>query len=142
MLASKIPEDVFRDKILPYTYCPQPIKLLDDIRSYYDTINNARNIYSKAYPTSSVTPEEETDTAWLSNDITRFLNNDQPTMLGYTTFHLQVYQRMYMNNSKDSNTIVSNIRFYELDPRHIKISVGLLSTLERHNLEVFLRTIH
>jgi pyrimidine deaminase RibD-like protein len=47
-----------------------------------------------------------------------------------------------MNNSKDPTTIAANIGYYELDPRHIKISIGLLSTLERSNLEVFLETIH
>tara|TARA_B110000967_G_C18558590_1_gene398980 strand:+ start:17 stop:445 length:429 start_codon:yes stop_codon:yes gene_type:complete len=142
MLASKIPEDVFRDQILPYTYCPQPIKLRDDIRSYYNTINNVHNIYSKAYPTSSVTPEGDTDKAWLSNDITRFLNNDQPTMLGYTKFHLQIYKRLYMNNSKDSAAIATNIGLHALDSCHIKIAVGLLSLTERCNLEAFLRGIH
>ena len=140
MELSIVPKDIFRDIILPYAYRPQPIELINDIKSYYKTIHNVKNIYTTLYPTRPSTPEEESSSAWLSNDIARFLNDDQPTMYGYVTFYIQTYKRMYMNQSKDTNMISQTINRYEFasPSKHINTSIGLLTTFERSCLERFL----
>jgi hypothetical protein len=137
---SKIPFDIRRDYIAPYTYVSQTIELREDIHSYYNVMKNTSELYSKAYPTTSATQEEDTAKAWLSNDICRFLNNDLPTMCGYTAFHIEVFQRLYINQSKPLDTIEEYITLVEHDsfPRDIKIVMGLLKPIERLNLELFL----
>ena len=68
----RIPRDVFRDRILPYTYRPQPTALRDDRLSYHGTMAKVKTLYGKRFPTGPATPAEDSDLAWLSNDICRF----------------------------------------------------------------------
>ena len=72
----QLPEDLQR-KILPYTYSPQSDILLEDIRNYHTTLKLIKEIY-KSYCDN----DEILD--WIINDIHRWLNNDIPTMFGYT----------------------------------------------------------
>ena len=141
MELSNIPKDIFRDKIMPFVYCTQPDSLLNDIKSFYNTKEKIENIYSSLYSTYLSTSEDDNSSAWLSNDIARFLNDDKPTMYGYTPFYIQAYKRMYMNRSKDADTISQIIHQYEMasSTKHINISLGLLTVLERSSLERFLR---
>lgn len=47
----RIPIEIFREHILPYTYNPQPIALCEDIRSYVLTKNTLVDLYECNYPT-------------------------------------------------------------------------------------------
>ena len=139
-LIARLPPDIVNDYILPFTYSPQPTELCQDICSYYQTMKNTRDMYSRAFPTLPSTPTGDTDIAWLSNDICRFLNNDLPTLYGYTQFHREVYQRMYRNRTKPLEAIPAYINFVDryLFPSDIKIVIGLLQPNERLDLEKFL----
>ena len=128
----RLPTDIIRDRILPLTYQPQPDALLHDIRSYYDTIHYAYDIYKNV--------DDAVD--WLSNDICRFMNDDQPTMYGIVDFYKKVYKRMYMNQTSrlpDINII--GLEDNE-DCRNINMSIGLLTQVERCLLILFLNSIH
>jgi len=70
---NRIPTEIVRDYIMPYTYCPQPDNLCADIRSYHKTILNLKQFYSTIFPTLPTHDPEGGDMAWLSNDIIRFL---------------------------------------------------------------------
>ena len=139
-----LPIDILCDRILPYTYCSQPQDLRADILSYHKTTENVKNLYSFRYPPSMMTEEyddDEGDMAWLSNDITRFLNNDKATMFGYVDFYKLVFQRLYMNRNKDLKMvsippIAGGINFQD-----VKVSIGLLLPAERLNLERFLMRV-
>lgn len=132
-----IPSDIFRDNILPYTYRSQSNDLLKDIRSFHDTNLRIRKLYAEKFPTEySTTNSYDTDKAWLSNDISRFLNNDRPLMYGFVNFYKEVYQRLYMNRYSHSPNIpdlVGDDNFTD-----IKVSIGLLLPSERKQLEIFL----
>jgi hypothetical protein len=133
-LMQKIPDDVIRECILPYTYSPQPPQLCADIRSFYNTYIGIREIYQLAYPLDDERNE------WLSNDIGRYLNNDFATMHGYRIFYLNVYRRIFMNHQKNTDDIIECIKKTEENnyPNDIKIHIGLLTPNERSTLKDFL----
>ena len=134
-----LPIDILRDHILPYTYCPQPQDLRADIISYHKTTENVKNLYSFLYPPSIMTADDdEGDMAWLSNDITRFLNNDKATMFGYVDFYKLVFQRLYMNHNKDLKMVSIPPIEGGINFQDVKVSIGLLLPAERRNLEAFL----
>jgi hypothetical protein len=122
----KLPPGIFRDMIAPYTYAPQPPELLDDIRSYYLTMARTHSEYKKRFPGPN-----ERSLEWLSNDITRFLNNDTPVMFGYSDFHRNVFRRLFINH--DARIPALSESFTD-----IKVSIGLLHTDERVQLETFI----
>tara|TARA_A100001388_G_C28660847_1_gene446689 strand:- start:457 stop:903 length:447 start_codon:yes stop_codon:yes gene_type:complete len=129
-----IPDDVIREHILPYTYQPQSPILCADIRSFYNTYHNMCEIYSLAYPLHNESKE------WLSNDISRFLNDDFATMYGYRKFYINTYRRMFMNRDKDIDTIVGCIQYNDRNhrPNDIQRHIGLMTPQERLKLEDFL----
>ena len=55
-LFDKLPIEIIREKIIPYTYEPQPKELLEDIISYYEVKNLLKDYYinmSKLYDLTS-----------------------------------------------------------------------------------------
>ena len=55
-LFDKLPIEIIREKIIPYTYEPQPKELLEDIISYYEVKNLLKDYYinmSKLYHLTS-----------------------------------------------------------------------------------------
>ena len=131
----KIPIDIFRDMILPYTYTPQPPALLSDLRSYCQTMVRLKALYIRRWPPNTRGSAAQ---EWLSNDITRFLNNDQPTMLGYVGFYKEVFQRLYMNHEISLQNVRLPCLVGDETFSDIKVSVGLLLPDERVRLESFL----
>jgi len=136
---SHIPSDLILNYIIPYTYHPQHPDLCADIRSYKKTILNLKQFYSTIFPKLPATDPGESDMAWLSNDILRFLNRDRPTMFGIDNYYKEVFQRIYLNHNKDlpSVTIPPIIGYDNFVD--IKISIGLLLPSERTQLEQFLK---
>jgi hypothetical protein len=133
LLLQKLPDEIVRECILPYTYQPQSPLLCADIRSFYNTYHNMCEIYSLAYPLHNESKE------WLSNDITLFLNDDFATMCGYRIFYINAYRRMFMNRDKDVDTIIHCIQKNDKKvPNDIKIHIGLMTPQERLQLEDFL----
>ena len=129
----KLPDDIIRECIIPYTYQPQSPLLCADIRSFYNTYHNMCEIYSLAYPLHNENKES------LSNDIVRFLNDDFATMYGYRKFYINVYRRHFMNRDKDIDTIIGCIQKTETKiPNDIQIHIGILTPQERLKLEDFL----
>lgn len=133
-----IPSDIMRDHIMPFTYRPQSINLLEDILSYHKIILNVKAIYKARWASSA---EEDSDLAWLSNDITRFLNNDQATMMGICDFYKSVFRRLYVQQNKTLTNVTIPPTMGCSNFQDINISIGLLSILERADLERFLTDI-
>lgn len=134
----QLTSDLFRDRILPFTYCPQPAALCEDLRSYHQTTSHVKALYGTRFPTVSTTPADESDLAWLSNDICRFLNDDRPTMLGYVEFYKKVFRRLYMNRNQRLSAVRIPSLLGEEYFQDIKVSIGLLLPAERQRLIRFL----
>jgi|TARA_B110000858_G_C17444403_1_gene311294 hypothetical protein len=137
---NKIPLEVIREHIIPYTYSPQNDELLDDIKSFYIVRNLLLNIYYHRWK-KSFNYEENADLNWLYNDITRFYNDDNPTMFGYTDNCIKKFQRCYMCKDKEANFISKKIhdimRNCENVNSSINIQLGLLDKDERQKLMSF-----
>ena len=133
----RIPPDIMRDRILPYLYRPQPLALRDDLRSYHHTMHAVHALYATRFPTGPDTHKDESDRAWLSNDICRFLNNDQPLMLGYVDFYKRVFQRLFQNRSLHLSRVCLPPLFTD-NMSDIKVSIGVMLPEERDQLQSFL----
>jgi len=132
-----LPPAIIRDFIIPYTYCPMSPELKKDLLSYHKTIANIKRQYALIWPRSS----GECYLSWLSNDISRYLNNDHALMFGYREFYKKVFKRMYMNKDKPLRAVRVPCLFGEENFSDIKTSVGLLTPKERHNLQSFMAGI-
>lgn len=136
-----IPSDVFRDRVLPYTYRPQPAALRADLLSYHVTMAQVTALYGARFPTGPTTHIGDSDRAWLSNDISRFLSDDLPIeIFGYAKGYPLVFQRLYRNHAKSLSavsrwlpTLVDSDDFND-----IKVSIGVLRPTERLQLTAFL----
>ena len=133
-----LPLEIVRDNIMPYTYQPMSDELKKDLLSYHKTNAKIRHIYAMQFPPDTTTSSDESDVAWLSNDISRYLNNDIPLMCGYATFYKTVFRRMYMNKDKKLQDVRVPSLIGDEHFQDIKTSVGLLTPSERDILEKFL----
>ena len=141
----KLPIDIIREEILPYTYQPQPKELCNDIRSFHNIRDYLYKLYYDRW-FHTFQYEENADLNWLDNDICRFFNDDNATMFGYTDNCLNKYKRSFILKDKTAkeirdyiNKIISctNVKY------SINIQVGILKCEERlklvdfaHSLEV------
>ena len=146
-----------RNKVISYSYSPQPKELCQDIRSYYGTYTTALTHYNRLTQRGvfGVPDPEDIDNSpisWLSNDICRYLNNDIPTMHGYNNFYLGVYQRLYNNKIKSTHDMVSfvtrldeKLESFSIGTRditqYIQMTIALLKPTERDNLMSFIYSI-
>lgn len=144
-LIQRLPQDTL-DRIIAYSYQPQPTSLCSDIRSYHKISDKLISHYQEIHKDLPLNPPDDSFLAWLSNDISRFLNNDIATMYGYSDFYLEVYKRLRINQTKDHETMKDVV--YDIDmnsnsvfPRDIKVTIGLLTPSEREGLVTFLGSI-
>jgi len=139
----KLPIDIIREEILPYTYQPQPKELCNDIRSFYNIRDYLYKLYYDRW-LHTFQFEENADLNWLDNDICRFFNDDRATMFGYTDNCLNKYKRNF--NLKDKtgkevrdyiNKIISckNVKY------SINVQVGILKCEERLKLVDFAHSL-
>jgi len=71
-IIKRLPEDIIQ-KIISYSYSPQPKTLLEDIRDYSHTLNFVGNIYYHRWIIEEGESEPE-DRNWLANDIIRYIS--------------------------------------------------------------------
>ena len=129
-----IPEDVMREHIIPYTYCPQSIHLCEDIRNFVKTNDVLRSLYKMRYPNDSE------DLEWLSNDIGRYMNEDQGLMFGYVDFFINIYKRRFMLQSQTREFLLEHIKsnYYNSYPKNIKMCLAIMTPEERNCLVEFI----
>lgn len=129
-----LPIEIVRDIIMPFTYQPIPNELKEDILSFHKTIANIKRNYALLWTDIGC----ENYMAWISNDISRYLNNDHPLMYGYNAFYKKVFRRLYMNKDKKMLDVCMPSLVGDEHFQDIKTSVGLLTPTERDILEKFL----
>lgn len=141
---NKIPWEIIREEIMPYTYMPQPSNLCLDIRSYYNIRDYLFKLYYERWK-FSFEYEKNADKNWLENDIMRFMNEDFATMNGYTYSHLKKYERLFVLKDEDPEIIINYINKHTAIKNNvmssINIQLGLLTYEERHKLVDFVHEL-
>ena len=94
-LLSRIPDDIIREYILPYTYDLQSPILCNDIRNYFESTQYLQDLYKKRYIDDAIE-----QVSWLSNDIERFMNEDVGTMYAIMPFFHNCLTRLYSLREK------------------------------------------
>jgi hypothetical protein len=122
----KLPDDIIINHIIPYTYSPQPNKLLCDIRSYVHDYGYIDNMYLYDY-----------NYAILLNDLLMYCNNrKQPIYEMESRFALILFRNFKLSkyNSAELQYFVY-FRFYKNTPnaeqQKIKFLWGLMNQSER-----------
>ena len=138
-----IPEDVIRENIIPYTHNTQPRDLLDDIISYIYTKKILIEIYYERWHEWN----DEHYMDWLSNDISRFFNEDVATMIEYVDSNINKFKRLFKifyknyDKAKIANIIWKLESHSTLSIVHFNILLGILTTKERVDFLTFVTEI-
>ena len=83
--------------ILRYTYKPQHINLLEDVKDYSKSLLEIKDIYYNNFIFwFQIEPGEHIN--WLKNDIIRYANNNRPTNLGPHLKMQDILGRSIMNS--------------------------------------------
>jgi len=135
-MLNKLPIEIFREHIMPYTYNPQPKELCRDIRSFHYIREYLYKFYHDRWEIFE--PGEYIN--WLENDIIRFLNDDKATMWGYVENYVEKISRLFLFKNKDKKTIRQFIHtnIMKFQPNFsIRTFLGLLTPDERIKLVNF-----
>lgn len=136
----RLPDDVVREHILPYTYKPQSQELCEDIRNYYEISHHLFAKYHQLYKDGYRNEDKE----MLLYDIQRFMNKGKTTMFGYVDFYIQFFQRFFMLRNAHRDQIVEFLKMpkYYYFTRDIHGNIGIMKPHEREKLKEFLASIH
>jgi hypothetical protein len=126
----KLPIDIIRENIIPYTYTPQSKELINDIHSFNKTKQYLKEVYYVRWK-NTFEYEIDADLNWLDNDIHRFFNEDQATMVGYKNNCIIKYKRLYILQKKQLETTIKYISKRRKAIQNINIQLGLLVPEER-----------
>ena len=135
-----LPDGIIQN-ITSYTYNIQPHELRDDIKSYYNVSKLTKEMYEDRWEHC----DNQTALDWLINDIIRFLNRDMPTMYGYQEYYKNIIKRHFKIRNKTDEEIFDILCDIDEcscqdDTNFFKISMGLLTPIERNQLMHFLKT--
>jgi len=92
---NKLPEDIIFNCIIPYTYSPQSKELLNDVRSFTNTLEIISTIYYNEWIIYYKEQEPE-DKNWLINDIFNYSKKD---LIHYQPNVLKLWYRLYSINT-------------------------------------------
>ena len=136
-----IAENTFKVTIIPYTYEKQPGELMSDLVSFHDTRDQLYDFYEEKW---DMYPDENY-VDWLFNDISRFMNNDIPSMVGISDGNIEKMRRIYFFSDKSDQYIFQFVNYDMMivfsSETSINILIGCLTPRERLQLLTFIHSI-
>jgi len=126
-LMARLPEEVITNNILPFTYSPQPLRLMRDILSYHNEKQFLENIYYMEFNENV-----------LIYDLLRYCNRGDPGENSNATFE-NILRRNYLLSRCPSEYVIRyRLRvfansFNRNSGWKIKFIWGLLKPREREN---------
>ncbi len=140
---NKLPIEIIREHIAPYTYRPQSKELCQDIKSFINVRDYLHKLYYERWK-FSLEYEENADKNWLDNDIGRFMNEDRATMLGYVDSNINKYSRIFKlfnKNSKEIRAFIEKTVHSNSVAYSINVQLGILNCHERIELIDFAHSL-
>lgn len=104
-LFMKLPEELWIEKIYPYTYKPQPKLLLEDIRSFPKEFYFVENMYLYYF-----------NYRILFNDLIEFCMENTFLSLRFTLIQIETFSDLYTFRTKKNMKRKSRILFALLNP--------------------------
>mgnify|MGYP001168026387 CR=1 FL=1 len=130
----KLPDDIIRECILPYTYRPQSPELCKDIKSYHAILQELSDMYKSMH----VSYKNE-DKEFLLYHITLFMNNHKSLIFGYEDSYIEFFRRLYMLQNASRNRIIQFLKrptWYFT--KKIYSYIAIMKPDEREDLKTFL----
>uniref|UniRef100_A0A6C0JN63 Uncharacterized protein n=1 Tax=viral metagenome TaxID=1070528 RepID=A0A6C0JN63_9ZZZZ len=123
-LLNNLPFDVIVNHIIPFTYKPQPQKLLRDIRSYYPDYQMLENYYTF-----------DCNDTILMRDILLFCNTINLSNINYDNFYSIMRRNFYFHSKTNSFISIYIHRHFDCTymkfSRRIRFYWGLFTPRER-----------
>ena len=139
---NRLPHDIIRENIIPYTYNRQPIELCNDIKSFFNIREHLLKFYYDRW-NHAFYYEKNAQINWLENDIIRFYNNDIALMSGIHIDYTDKYKRLFILHNKNTeyinNVITLNLN---MNPKNmINCLLAILTCEERIDLVNFCKKL-
>ena len=132
-LESKLPYEIV-ENIIKLTYQPQPSDLLVDITSFHESKSIIINHYlsnEKKIESNNVKEYYLFILSWICNDFILYLNNDLPTMLGYSS---KLCNKLFLLNYVKTHSEI-DLFLYTLmknPEKAMNVILGLLTPKQRN----------
>ena len=124
-LFNRLPVDVIMNEILPFTYSPQPKRLMNDVRSYYEDMDRLETMF---YVHNDII---------ILNDLIRFCNLFVAPVYDITLKYENILRRHYLLKNITHGELVHFV-FYDFHrrllthtSRKLRFLYGLLRPFER-----------
>jgi hypothetical protein len=121
------PELVY--KISTYILKPQLKELMYDVRHFFITRKEGKEIYSERYK-----DDPDLIISWFANDICSYMNNYQPIMYGFVEKYYKIFFRLFKFKSKqDIITFSFKMNCLSVETE-FNIKWGILNPKERDEM--------
>ena len=101
----RIPIEIIREHIIPYTYCPQSQKLCENIRNYKSTLNDIHSMYISYY---KIKPFYGSKKEYCLN---YFINSNYLLEMKYIDFFIDYFKKSHIEYSGNDKEEI--LRFNE-----------------------------
>ena len=129
-LIKLLPEDIIQ-KIISYSYSPQPKGLLEDICNYSNTLNIVGNMYYTRWIIEAGESEPE-DRNWLANDIIQYISSDDDRGAWLWLCQDHILRRLYLINDLSKSQRYGYILAKRSAEQELRRYWGLMLLKERH----------
>lgn len=132
-LLRRLPIEIIREHIIPYTYEKQPEFIVEDIRDFILFRKSICTLYKTAYP------EERTVVIMrrIADDISRIMNQNIPVQYGYTDKYYEYWRRLpYLTDKSEMFIYDSTMELsYSITIfSKVNILIGLMTIEEREKV--------
>jgi len=132
-LLRRLPIEIIREHIIPYTYEKQSEFIVEDIRDFILFRKSICTLYKTAYP------EERTVVIMrrIADDISRIMNQNIPVQYGYTDKYYEYWRRLpYLTDKSEMFIYDSTMELsYSITIfSKVNILIGLMTIEEREKV--------
>jgi len=131
IIIRRLPQDII-NIIISYTYTPQPVEIIKDIHSYFESKKIIKNIFYDRFQHLFLY-EKDADFNWLVSDIICFMNQNRASYYKYVDQLYNIFRRIYRLKDMDDSTLKKIVNKSQRKNVHYQFHIywGLLTPNER-----------